>query len=77
MKQVLYPVEVGTWGRFKFGGSRVVKDWDALEDLCLEYCGGMWIGIYSAWDIVEWANRMGLFFGTEYREWMARLGVNV
>lgn len=68
-----HPVEIGAFGRFRYGGHRIVNDWLALEDLCVEYCGGMWIGIYSAWDIVQWARRIGLLNSDECAEWTKRL----
>lgn len=55
--QVTYPVEVGIFGYFRFGGKKLVETWVALEDLCLEYCGGMWIGVYSKYNVLDWAKQ--------------------
>lgn len=63
--QAQYPVEVGTFGYFKFGGKILVETWETLESLCLEYCGGMWIGIYSKHNIFEWAKQQKLLTAPE------------
>ena len=40
--------------------------WLALEDLCREFCGGMWIGIYSGYDLIRWGHDYGLLTNGEY-----------
>lgn len=51
--QTTYPVEVGTFGQFKHGGKKLVETWIALEDLCYEH--DWWVGIYSKWNLLNWA----------------------
>jgi hypothetical protein len=72
--QVTHPTEVGCFGRFRHGGNGVVETWEALEDLCIEYCGGMWIGIYSAYDVIRWArdDAKVITIG-EYEKWFDML----
>lgn len=53
-----HPVEVGTFGRFKHGGRRLVETWVALEDLCHDV--EWWIGIYKAEDLLHWGTMRGL-----------------
>ena len=54
------------WDRFE-------GTWQALEDLCQEYCGGMWIGVYSAYDIIRWAKDHGLIRASEYEAYFNML----
>ena len=56
-------VEVGAFGRFKYGGKKLVETWQALEDLCYEihWCAG----IYSAWNLLDWAKTEKLLTAEE------------
>jgi len=51
--QTTYPVEVGAFGQFKYGGKKLVETWIVLEDLCLEH--DWWVGIYSKRNLLDWA----------------------
>jgi len=61
--QVAHPVEVGTFGRFKYGGRKLVETWIALEDLCRQV--DWWIGIYKAQDLIRWGEVRGLLTSDE------------
>lgn len=63
--QAKYPVEVGAFGYFKFGGKLLVETWQAIEDLCQEWCGGLWIGIYSKYNLYDWAKEHNLLTPAE------------
>ena len=54
--QAAHPVEVGAFGRFKYGGKDLGNLWIALEDLAYESAAGM----YSARDVLRWAGYKGL-----------------
>jgi len=53
-----HPVEIGAFGRFKYGGLDIFKTWVALEDLCHQ--ADWWIGIYKAQDLIRWGEVRGL-----------------
>ena len=61
--QATYPVEVGAFGQFKHGGKKLVETWQALEDLCHE--ADWWIGIYSKWNLLDWAKTKRLLTAEE------------
>lgn len=61
--QVSHPVEVGAFGRFKFGGKKLVETWQVLEDLSHDH--DWWIGIYSKWNLLDWAITKGLLTAEE------------
>ena len=67
-------------GAFGFFAAWLPVDWDrfegnwiALEDLCREYCGGMWIGIYSGYDLINWGLMMGILRPSERESWFNML----
>lgn len=61
--QATHPVAVGAFGHFKHGGKKLVETWIALEDLCQEV--DWWIGIYSKWNLLDWAKTKGLLTNEE------------
>jgi hypothetical protein len=66
---------IGDFGLFRYSSlsQSQVNDWLTLEELCLIACGGVWIGIYSAFDIIRWARSNGLIRLSEYEFWFNRL----
>lgn len=59
--QVTHPVEVGVFGRFKYGGEKLVSTWIALEEVAYE----MGVEWGNAQDLVDWAETMGLLIPAE------------
>jgi hypothetical protein len=50
---------------------RFTGNWQALEDICYEI---EWaIGIYSAYDLIQWGRRVGLITAFEYDAWFNML----
>lgn len=69
--QSTHPVEVGTYGHFKYGGTKLVETWIALEDICFEM---FWqIGIYCTWDLLELGKERGLLTPEEFAMFEAAL----
>jgi hypothetical protein len=52
---------------------RLTANWEALEDLCREYCGGLWIGIYSGYDLIRWGREVGIIRPFEYEAYFNML----
>jgi len=64
-------IRIGMFGDFtKFSSvdwDRISQKWEALEDLCIEYCGRMPIG--SGYDVIRWGHERGLLTAFEYETW--------
>ena len=54
---VTHPVEVGTFGRFKHGGKKLIETWIALEDILYD-CGYVFSG--NMYDVLSFAKNKGL-----------------
>jgi hypothetical protein len=69
--------QIGAFGSFAswlpVDWDRLTGNWLALEDLCREYCGGLWIGVYSGYDIIRWALDMKLIRQFEYEAYFNML----
>lgn len=50
-------MRIGTFGLFRGKVNEALYQY--LEDACLTYCGGMWIGVYSVHDVLNWAVSTG------------------
>ena len=56
-------VEVGAFGRFRFGGKKLVETWTALERIAHDV--DWWMGIYSAYNLLEYGKNRGLLTDEE------------
>ena len=69
--------EIGAFGVFAnwlpVDWDRFTANWEALENISREYCGGLWIGIYSAYDLIRWGKQKGLITDFEYDAWFNML----
>ena len=71
--QATHPCEIGLYGRFGYGGSRIVEKWSTLEELFEEdeaNRGRIWHGP----DVIAWALNKGLIDQKEFDEWSKNLG---
>jgi hypothetical protein len=55
--KVKYPVEIGAFGRFEYGGKRLFDFWTTLEEAAHE---SWFVGMYSAEDVLRWGVNHGL-----------------
>jgi len=65
MSSRTHPVEVGNWGKFIHGGDKLVNLWQTLEEIWAEDQKGWVIGVYSGWNILDWAKEHGLLLAEE------------